>query len=524
MYLVIFDKFTINDESRNFYFCSNDYFAPLKEKFPNLINITNEDIDEILIYSKAKDDLCKKVKISKCSKIEISETSIRIHYSNIEELECTCESVKKKLYGYSIKNHILSDKNDVMNVVLLEDINEYVRIKGERKENEQLNLLAQIEQLKMENKWKLIIDLFPNKDNIQESIYWSNYSCLSELAFALAMHCKLNYNRYFENYFLLLIERCKEIYPSSNSIKSLEAYYFYDKYTNRKLTENFFKAEELYKSILENDKTNYKELYRYTKLRQTHFESVQWKGDFGDQWINKAKEIINDYRWLIENFESLDEEKQKAFRKYYIKSIFGYCAFCIDMFLNYWEHYFNHKTFAVEIKQYILSERRKLEIINISNLLSKLHTFCGFENVSIDHIKEKPNYFDIMYRIAQINQITGIYNILTGQDKKIYEPYFAESNKIISNILKVANTYSQNSNVKFNYPHYVKLPKAINHYFLKETEECHRCFYKSKIYMQFEEARIYILEGDKEKATKILSAIPDTDKCYNKSQKLLGKL
>lgn len=76
--------------------------------------------------------------------------------------------------------------------------------------------------------------------------------------------------------------------------------------------------------------------------------------------------------------------------------MFGYCAFNIENFLNYYEVYIENKIFNKPIRSYYLN-KEKLELINkidgYLKIIVELREYDN-ENTFID-IKETPNYFQI---------------------------------------------------------------------------------------------------------------------------------
>jgi hypothetical protein len=130
---------------------------------------------------------------------------------------------------------------------------------------------------------------------------------------------------------------------------------------------------------------------------------------------------------------------------------------------------------------------------------------------------------EIQYRLAQIKQIEGIVYVLLGKDKSEYIRYFEKSNEHIEELLSFAKKQKE-KNERFNFPHYAKLPKAINLYFLEEYEQCHRCFYHAREYMIYEQGCIYALCKDYDNVIAVLSTIPDANTCYNKAQKLMQRI
>lgn len=529
MYLVIFDKFIIDNKNKSYYLSVNENYNKLCEIYPNINNVKKEDIDEILIYSKATSDGDKNAKIAQCSNIEFLISGVKIYYDQIESIEYDCEGIRKRLYGY-LKSHNLLKPNENTNAIYaLDDINDYTYIKGEKKVVKFASEMMRVEQLINENKWNEAVAVFGDLRDIEKSIYWNDEYCLSKLSFILSMLVTTNIKspndeRFWGKYFLKVNDRVLELSPNKSSELSLRAYYYYSKYLHRQIDTYYDEAVKIYQSIIEQSPESYKEKYRYTKLRQKRFESKEWLGEFGEKWYQSVQEILLDYQKLIENYETLEPEAQIHQKKYYIKSLFSYASFAIDYLFKFWEDYIANRIYGREVKDYKFSEKRQKEMINTKKYLDKICEISDYEHLGVDQIISKPSYFDVEYRIAQIYQNMGLLLILSKAGEEDYNNAFNKSNQIIDELLSVANKYKENRNIHFNYPNYVKLPKAINLYLLKKYDECHICFKNCKDYMKYEEARIYMLTNETDKAKMCLNSISSKDKVFNKAQKLLKKL
>ena len=161
------------------------------------------------------------------------------------------------------------------------------------------------------------------------------------------------------------------------------------------------------------------------------------------------------------------------------------------------------------------------ELILVEKYLQKIHSEINCDDITKLDLDDDPNYFELQYRIAQVEQTKGIVYVMKNKPAEEYWHFFEESNKRIEDLVSCANEFKKKGRAKFNFPHYAKLPKAINLYFLENYEECHRCFYHARSYMLYEEACIYALCKDYTNAASILTQIPESDTCYNKSQKLI---
>lgn len=527
MYIVLFDKFLINGEERSYYICKNEQYDLICRQYPGINELLKEDIDEMLIFA-GKAEADKKALTVECESIEIIENGIKIGYGKAEDLDCTCDEIRRRLYGYSKRNGLNND-NISQYIYVIQNTKDYAYIKGEKVESKYKNMMSVIEEYKRDKNWKGIVDLYPKQSEIEKSEYWNDYYCLSQLSFALTMlasasdkKTERNLKREYEKFYLKVSDRCLELEPESVMELSTRAYFYYNQFINGKRDESYYKAYEIYEKLLGMSSEWYKELYRFTKLRQMNFEKKHWTGEFGEEWFEKTQEILNDYKKLIEAYSTLDDRRKSKYKKEYLKVLFGYSGFSIDILFDYWDIYFDNRFYGRRIKDYKLQTKQFESINLVDEYLSILYEEKDLQNPTAAHLLEKPSYFEIKYRLAQIKQIKGIVYILKGRSIEEYEKYFLESNKQLDELFKTVRDFKEK--VRFNFPDYAKVPQAINDYFLGEFERCHGRFYKAKTYMKYEEARIYILEGKKEEARNILLLIPQDDKCYNKTQRLLGDL
>ena len=521
MYIILSDRDIINDGKRNYTYATGTYYESIAAAFSDIENIKEEDINQILLFSLSKNDNTKKAKSAECSKIEHLSDGIRIYLKSIKTEDITCEEVRRHLYGHSIKRGITKQKEQLLTLYIVSDINEYNYIKGQKVESKFQSLMEKAIEYQKCNKWDEIIALFPTNNEIENTDYWEEVECLNVLSFALSMSLGRKYDVRNEKYFLKLIERCLELEPNHRQTLSTKAYFYYNRYCNskNKKIDDYKIAREI---LFELKETSYKEKYRYIKLQEAYYENNAFKGNISiEEWSSKVNEVIDGYKGLTkEDYDALKEDDKKKFKNYYIKALYGLAAFSIDELFNYWDIYFNWKVGKKEIKQIMISSKYDEKISDIESTLQQLTEYCDINNPTIDLINEKPSYFDIQYRMAQIYQIRGIFEGLRGNKEHCYD-YFRKSNEIIEKLFEVATKYRNNENAKFSYPNHTKKIQAINYYYLGDNEKCHNCFYRAKVYMQYEEARLYVLQKEVDKAIQILQMIPSNDKCFNKSQRLL---
>lgn len=534
MYLIIHDPLLIQDSNRYYKLCSGEYYTRTIQSVPDISVLNSNSIDEILIYSGAKTDEENPIKTATSSSIEHGEGFFKIEYGNIKSADITCKDVKSRVYRYCVQHDLLTENKFSPDVIVVDNIQSYTDIKNGRLTSRYKSIMSQLEEYQNANDWLSIVKLFPDERNIKQSVYWDDVMCLSRLSFALSMLAVKfhkpkarkhdgNTRHNYDSFFLLTSDRCLELEPEVSMHKSARAYYYYDLYMNEPKDDYYTKAFELYEPLIASSMESYKEVYRFAKLRQTHFENNKWNGRYTDNWLPTSRDILKSYKDLIESFDALDETRKNKYYKYYLRSLFGYSTFSIDIFFNYWDDYVKLNIFNQEIKPYMLKDQQLKEIVKAEEYLTQLFTKKNFDNLSQINLQDKPSYFDLQYRLAQIEQIKGIVYVLKGKASSDFAHFFEKSNERIDALFSLAKDRKE-KNEKFNFPHYAKLPKAINLYFLESYEECHRCFYHARAYMLYEEACIYALCKDYANAVEILTQIPKSDTCYNKAQKLIQRI
>ena len=529
MFLIIFDNFCISQDNE-YYLCKGDYFENITKSFPDLKTLNKDIIEEILICSLKKEDERQFAKVCKCKQYYIDDDYIKIEYENIESLSEDCKYISKRIFSYLYKQGIIGKNELAPFIVLIKDYQSYINIKGNSNEVKYKTFMNVIADLKARHKWQEIVDKFPNEENIEQHEFWNNVFCLNELAYALSKivepgYKKLNYNEKekVEQFFFKVINRCIELEPNNCVHKSILAYHYYvvfmAEHNNKK--GYYEKAEKLYTELINCSYEKYKELYRYTKLKEINFELIKWKG--GKEWINSVNEIVKNYSLLINEYESLSEDRQIKYKKEYIGALFGYSKFNIENLLNYYDAYVDNKIFGKPIKEILFKKERLESIPKIESYLNKIIELRKYnqDNKNID-LKVKPSYFDVYYRLSQVEQIKGLVYLLKGEKEDKAKSFFELSNDYVKKVLDLAKERIVHE--KFLFPDFVKLTEAINLHFLKRYDECHKNFFKAKNYMLYEQGVLYCLQNKKELALEVLKTIPNKDTCYSKAQILIKRI
>lgn len=526
MYLIIADKFKFDDNSRNFFLCTKEYYSHVISLFPNIKNLKLSEIEGLFIYSIRNDHSNEKVLEVECKSFTIDATSIKIEYGKLNKINVTCKTLRNNLYGILKRKGVLQ-KDALIPFLAIVDINEVYKLQGV--ENPKIKAkIDEINDLKKRHKWIEIINYFGDINKIESLECWNNIEYLNEIIFALGKIVEPGYKMdnveklNLEKIFFKAVEKSLNQEPNNQVIKSILAYHYYCVFMKERKNNNGYydKANELYLDLVEHSTDNFKEKYRFWKLQQINFDIIKWT--LGDNWLNKVNEILAGFQNLILDYHNLNEEKQKRRRKEYIGTLYGYSVFAIENFLQVWDVYVDNLIYDKPISKYLFSEEKLQMIIDIDNYLNEIIQLQKLDEreTNID-LRVKPSYLDILYRQAQIEQIKGIMHAIKQSSKDECSKYFIKSNNLIEKLFNIA--YEHKNKTNFLFPHFAREPKAINDYFLA-SPELHKNFNNARPYLLYQQAVMCFLQKDNEKALQVLNQIPKNDMCYNKSETLRKRI
>lgn len=523
MYIVIYDKGVIRGNEQNKILLYHESYAAFKEMYNEELSLN--DLEGIIVYSIIKEDYLLKAKFCKCNGILSYENGMAFELGTITELDATCEEVRKRLYGFLVRNKIIGESKLMNRCYILYNEGDYSYLIGEKRQSVYRSLMQRIEDYKRDNNWDKIIEEFGDRHNLCNTEFWNSNKCLSELAFALQKKISKDKRPFTkdDDYFKLVIDRAIEIAPESVKDISTKAYYYYHKYITFKKQEDYERANEIYLELINISNERYKEFYRYTTLNDYHFMNLRYTMD-GVSNKKIANEIRTNYINLVISYDDLEEYQRIKYKKLYAKSLYSYSSFELDNYLDYWRMYFEHQIYNKDYWRLMFENKKYEEINQVDDYISKFIEVSDTSIATIDNIQENPGYFHAHYRLAQVKQIKGIiYYIKNKKDESV--KFFEESNEIINKIFTVANEYRKNDKNRFNYPNYARSVRAINYYFIGDYERAHDSFgFKLRPYQMYEDAQIYLLQGEKDKAKERLNNIPKDDTCYNKANKLMEKI
>lgn len=532
MYLLVSDGYAIQQD-REYFICSRDWLDRVKTCFPDYAKIETDAIEEILIYSARKSDDTMHVKRASCKGYYADEDSIKVEYVDMGELDICSGDIRKRRYGYCRNKGLIHNENEFPpSILFIDDVREYSWIKNGKTQfviNE--NLLSKLEGMVSSNDWFGILKSCPRADRIESDELWNDPECLGKLTLALSKLASRTYRnpsqedmkRQKENeaYFFKVVERCIELEPYRSMHKSTLAYYLYDRYKKEHRQEDFVRAKGLYEDLVENSNNKFKEQYRYANLLRTHFMLPD--NYYNSEAYKEFNKIINEYQILIDSYGNLNDQEQKAQRNNYIKGLYQFVVLHADRtFTRYWDVYFDKVFDGAEVPEYLLDIRGKNLISDCERKIDAAIELVPDE-VTASNVNDKPGYFDVYYRKAQIVQSKGLVCILLGYAEDKCLKFFEESEEIVEKLLGTASAL-KGQGCRFTYPEYLKFTQAINLLFIHDERKLSRCFDREKPWMQFEHARICLVLGETENARVLLNGIPQKDLCRNKADKLLERL
>ena len=368
-------------------------------------------------------------------------------------------------------------------------------------------------------------------DKIEQDPIWNDPECLGKLSFALsklATRTKKNptsqdIQRKQENtdFFLKVNKRCIELEPYSSMHKSTLAYFLYDRYKATYNEEDFEQAKALYEELIDTSVYNFKEKYRFANLLRKHYELP--KNLYQTDSYKEFNTVISEYELLLQGYDNLTDKEKQNQRNNYLKALYQYVGLQQGrVFDRYWDLYFDNRVFQEEIPDYLINNTTAALIKKCDDFLSTVETMIP-DAPTPENVNDKPGYFDVHYRKAQLTLAKAFLLLLRNFPKERYLPYLEEAEKKLSSLLEEAKQLKANGG-SFTFPNHIKFPLAICYYFEGKPEECGKCFYKALPWMQYEQARICYLYGDVEQAIAILEKIPENDLCKNKSDDLLEKI
>jgi hypothetical protein len=231
--------------------------------------------------------------------------------------------------------------------------------------------------------------------------------------------------------------------------------------------------------------------------------------------------LLQDYEEVIDSYSGLDEERQKRYKKEYVKALYGYSNLAIDYLILEWATYYSACLENSTIKSYYLAKERLEKVNVVEKYLTQMIIEENYESGNYK-LGKTPNYLHVLYRIAKLEQHKGIVYIVNGLVDKANK-FFEKSNDIVKRVLDIAHQ-KRAQGERFKFPDFIKTTRAINYFFLHNEEQCHKCFNKAEAYMLYDEALMYYFSGKKQQALNILREIPSNDMRYEKAQSFMKRI
>ncbi len=531
MYILISDFYYQSNPS--YFSARGEWLERIKKYYPNYADISTDDVEEILLYSSKKADAGLYAKTIRCAEYSADENYLRINYGDVlSDSEMNCDFVRKNIYTILRRKRILTGNEFAPSAIFLDDIRDYKYVKnGGNKNLVNQNLLDILTGLVSNNDWIGVLKCCPRANLIENDEIWNDPECLSKLAFSLSKLAMRSMKhpsaqdlqRKEENtaFFFKVCERCIELDPYSSMHKSTLAYFLYDRYKTGCRQEDFDRAKSLYEELIDTSTYSFKEQYRYANLLRKHYELPDNR--FSPEFYKEFSRVIRQYEIVIESYEQLSEKEKKNQKNNYRKALYQYVGLQYDRQIGrYWDIYFDHNFRGDDVPDYM-----------IDNQAADLIKRCVFYIDSVkemspdvptaENINEKPGYFDIRYRAAQLTMAKGYWLLLQNYPSEKYLPFFDVAVEMLTSALAIARQL-RNDGARFMFPDHIKFPLAICYYLKNKPNECSRCFERAQPWMQFEHARICLLQGNIGDAIDILEQIPEKDLCKRKANDLLKQI
>lgn len=531
MFILISDFYLQNNSK--YFFARGEWLDRIKKYYPNYAALSVDDVEEIILYSAKRIDGGMFARTVTCAGYSADEDYLRIDYGEVlSDSDINCDSVRKNLYTVLRKKRILTGKEFAPSAVFLDDIRDYKYIKnGGNKILVNQNLLDKLTELVGNNDWIGIVKFCPRIDRIENDAIWNDSECLGKLAFALgklAMRSvrrpsAQDLQRKEENtaFFLKVCERCIELDPYSSMHKSTLAYFLYDRYKSDHRQEDYDRAKHLYEELIDFSAYSFKEQYRYANLLRTHYELPDNR--YAPEGYKEFSRVIGQYDILIEEYEHLNEQEKNKQKNNYRKALYQYVGLQFDRQIRrYWDLYFDHCFQNGEVPDYMTNNQAAELIKKCAAYIDRVKEMSP-DAPTAENINDKPGYFDICYRAAQLTMAKGFWALLRNYPPEKYLPFFADAADMLTSTLATARKL-KSEGARFMFPDHIKLPLAICCFMESKMDDCTRCFERANPWMQFEQARICLLRGNAGEAINILEQIPEKDSCKRKANVLLEQI
>lgn len=472
--------------------------------------IKQENIVGGIAYLTGRDNYNAQSVDLKINEVSYDGKSLKIKYSPIGENSFSAAKVKATI------NEIIHERyGNIMNIpfCVSVDKNEFTSNAND------VELLTTIKKLTSKNKWREILELFADLDEIEKNTFIrNNLKILNSISFAAAKlsECYENLKRKFRNdedrkkyleekkklrkLTLKLRERSIELTPDKPGGYSSLGYSHYQYALelslpggrrDGNLKNEISLAIENFDKALSIDPNRINDLYRKGKiiadLRLPFLEISDKNNLEGDK--SRYSKIKNDILLSKESFERvidtyrnlhvINENADTRYFKEYIKSLYNIAALDIKQLI----YRFRYISLMKDEYNYIFNANDKKLLIEASKYLKEC---CDKDN---KNLKKYSVTYDLMTTAMEDGFIEGVFKLYSiGKIYSLlYQIYFTSGRK------NEAEEYFHNAE-KY-------LQKAISFRFPKEKSKQNKNFIKEKL------ARLYIFHGEAEKAIGLLEPI-----------------
>lgn len=434
LYIAFFSEDALN--SGRFY-SSGISLELIKQKMPNYINLQKDKIKGCIAYIRGKDYSMMNPYIIYVKNITANDYNLEINYELIKEIGVTNEQLGKQIYRYSRENGMID--NDIKfppNLLILDKVDFDKIRKGQINARRITSKTAKIDEFKLKNDWKSIVDIFEPLENLENTEDWNNEIDLSELAFACSKLSELkngmekdnnhlNYIKKYREYCLKIYERCININPNKYRYKSGIAYRHYQnvfELTRQKGRKDGNVKEEIDKALFWFDRSleiyplNIKDLGRKgylildIKLNNMKNTNKNWTREFYLELNVIEDEGMGCLYKVLEVYDGLDENYKKRHKKDYIKSLYRLSKYRLKKVNDLWNEYSCNKILGKPI----ILKYDKLDysyILSAQELMKKcIMTITDYSIEDLEHVKEeifKEEYWngspiDMLYHVGEI--------------------------------------------------------------------------------------------------------------------------
>lgn len=472
LYLTFFKEETLLNGR---FFSSREYLEPIREKFPNYIDLTTSNIKAGIAFVKNKEHSDKNPYIIYISNIRNDRDRLEIDFEVVKEIGITNEFLNKQLYKYAQKNNLIDKENKYPPTLYILNKEDFDDIrKGNIEVRKITNNTEKIDEYKRNNDWKGIVDLFEPLDNLKNHSSWNNPSELYDIAYACSKLGELQLGKEKDKYHLAYIkkyreicidiyQRCMELEPSNFRYPSGIAYRYYlnvMEVTGQKRRKDSNANEEIDNAIQWLDTSlsiypdNIKDVGRkgYLLLDKKadilRFSNNDWSREFFKELEEIEREGAKCYRRIIEIYESLkDENKKKFYRKEYIKSLYRLSKYHFKSVKDPWNEYICNKIVgdSIRLNYTKFDYQNILESLELMEKCIKLLTNCELNEVEKIGKEIKIESFwngspmDILYQVGNIYLLMYFVKLqFDSSDERIFL-YREYTEKFLKEAINVGN-------------------------------------------------------------------------------------